>query len=184
MTRFTIHTPADAPEGARDTLEQVQQGYGFIPNVVGIMGASPALVKAYTTLSKLLGETNFTAAEQQVAILSVSYANGCDYCMAAHSMSAEKTGVDAKVIEALRAGQPLPDERLDALSRFIQALVKKQGWVDEGDLKAFHDAGFGQEHVLDAIMAVGMKTLSNYTNHIAQTPLDEVFADKEWKKAS
>lgn len=184
MTEFSIHTADSAPEGARETLQQVEQGYGFIPNVVGVMGGSPALVQAYATLSKLLGETNFSAEEQQIAILSVSYANGCDYCMAAHSMSAEKTGVDAKVIEALRSGQPLPDERLDALRVFVQALVKKQGWVDEADLKAFHDAGFGQEHVLDAIMAVGMKTLSNYTNHIAQTPLDEVFADKEWKKAS
>jgi len=184
MSRFTIHTPDDAPAASRETLENVQAGYGFIPNVVGTMAGSPALVKAYTALSQLLGETNFSAAEQQVAILSVSYANGCDYCMAAHTMTAEKTGVDAAVIEALRAGRPLPDARLDALRVFMEALIHKQGWVDEDDLQAFHDAGFGREHVLDAIMAVGMKTLSNYTNHIAQTPLDDVFQDKAWQKAS
>jgi len=183
MTDFTIHTPDDAPDAARETLENVQAGYGFIPNVVGIMAGSPALVKAYTTLGKLLGETNFSPAEQQIAILGVSYANGCDYCMAAHSATAEMTGVDADAIEAMRTGRPLPDERLDALRVFIQALVNKQGWVDENDLQAFFDAGFGQEHVLDAIMAVGMKTLSNYTNHIAQTPLDDAFQAKAWKKA-
>ncbi len=183
MTDFPIHTPEDAPADSRETLAQVQKGYGFIPNVVGIMGGSPALVKAYTTLSKLLGETNFTSAEQQVAILSVSYANGCDYCMAAHSTSAEKAGVDTAVIEALRAGRPLPDERLEALRRFVQALVDKRGWVDEADIEAFFEAGYGREHLLDCIMAVGMKTLSNYTNHIARTPLDEVFEARAWKKA-
>lgn len=183
MSEFPVHTPDDAPESARETLEQVQSGYGFIPNVIGVMAGSTALVKAYTTLSQLLGETNFSAAEQQVAILSVSFANGCDYCMAAHSMTAEKAGVDSDVLEALRAGKSLPDARLEALRVFIQKIVHKQGWVDEDDLRAFQDAGFGEEHVLDAIMAVGMKTLSNYTNHIAETPLDDVFQAKAWKKA-
>ena len=183
MTDFPVRTIEDAPANSRDTLEQVQQGYGFIPNVVGVMAGSPALVKAYTTLSQLLGETGFSPEEQQVAILSVSYANGCDYCMAAHSMSAEKTGVDQAVIEALRAGKPLPDERLEALRRFVQTLVEKRGWADEDDIQAFVDAGFERERVLDCILAVGMKTLSNYTNHIAETPLDDVFAGKEWRKA-
>jgi hypothetical protein len=29
-----------------------------------------------------------------------------------------------------------------------------------------------------------MKTLSNYTNHIAQTELDAMFAARAWKKAA
>ena len=183
MTDFPVRTTDDAPEEARGTLEKVQQGYGFIPNVVGVMAGSPALVKAYTALSQLLGETRFSPEEQQIAILTVSHANGCGYCVAAHSMSAEKTGVDPAVIEALRAGKALPDERLEALRSFLQAMVEKRGWVDEADIRAFLDAGFEREHVLDCILAVGMKTLSNYTNHIAETPLDDVFADKEWRKA-
>lgn len=182
MARFTIHTPDTAPEGSREVLQQVQKGFGFIPNVVAEMAESPALVKAYTTMQGLLGETGFTPQEVQIAILSASYSNGCDYCMAAHSMAAEKAGVDAAVLEAMRAGQALPDAKLDALRRFVQTLVDKRGWAEDSDVQAFIDAGYSKSHVLDAIMIVATKTIANYTNHLAETPLDDAFQPKAWKK--
>lgn len=184
MTQFTIHTPEDAPEGSRTTLAATRDRLGFVPNVVSTMAGSPALVQAYTTMVELLGQTRFTPQEQQVAILSVSLANGCDYCMAAHTLMAEKVGVDGGVIEALRDGKELPDTRLEALRRFTTALVETRGWTGDDEVQAFLDAGFEPAHVLDAIMILGMKTLTNYTNHLANTPLDDAFRAKEWKRTA
>ncbi|MEX0709076.1 MAG: hypothetical protein WD078_14020 [Woeseia sp.] len=85
-----------------------------------------------------------------------------------------------EVLEALRNGAEIPDPKLRALARFAAALREHQGWVPDGELAAFAEAGYEQRHVLDVITILAMKTLSNYTNHIAGTPLDDAFADQAW----
>jgi alkylhydroperoxidase family enzyme len=77
-------------------------------------------------------------------------------------------------------GKCLPDPRLEALAAFTRAVVKRSGWVREEELESFVDAGFSRRHVLDVLTILAMKTLSNYTNHIAETPLDKAFSDQEW----
>jgi len=183
MSDFKVHGKDTAPDAAKETLDKVEQKMGFVPNVVGVMAEAPALVQGYATLTGLFQQSSLSAVEQQIAILTVSYENGCDYCMAAHSTSAERAKVPAEVIEALREGKPLPDEKLEALRSFTAAMVEKRGWVEKADLERFYEAGYTQANVLEVILCIGMKTLSNYTNHIADTPLDDVFAPKQWKKA-
>ncbi len=181
MSDFPIHTPESAPAEAGDFLRELAKGYGFIPNLAGIMATAPALMRGYFQLNQLFEQTSLSAPERQVVLLAASYTNTCDYCMAAHTTLAKMAGVPQGSIDALRAGQPLPDERLEALRRFTQAVVERRGHMPEADLQAFYDAGFTAQNVLEVVLGVGMKTLSNYTNHLAGTPLDSAFADKEWR---
>ncbi len=74
--------------------------------------------------------------------------------------------------------------RLAALSGFAAAMVEKRGWVSDAQIAAFLDAGFTKGHVLDVVLAVSMKTLSNYVNHIADTPLDAALEAHRWAKAA
>ncbi len=114
-------------------------------------------------------------------LLTASRLNGCEYCVAAHSTVAKLSEVPASVVNAVREDRPLEDPRLEALSQFTRLVVEQRGWVGEAAVDAFIDAGFTRAQVLEVVLGVAMKTLSNYTNHLAEPALDAAFAGEEWR---
>lgn len=180
MTQFDLHSHESAPEASRPLLKGLEQAFGFVPNLSRVLAESPATLKGYVTLSKIFDESAFTPAERQVIILAINEYNECHYCVAAHSIAAERSGVPGHAIEALREGEPIDDPRLETLRRFTERVVDQRGWLDKEEIQAFIDAGFTRAQVLEVILGVALKTISNYTNHIAETPLDEAFAPRAW----
>lgn len=181
---YPVHSIDTAPEAAKPTLTAAQKGYGFIPNLLGVMANAPALVAAYTTLAGIFDTSSLSAAERQTVLLTVSYENDCGYCVAAHSAIAGMQKVPQEVIGAIREGAPIADQKLEALRRFTKSVVVSRGWPSEAETAALLAAGYGQQQVLEVVLGVGLKTLSNYTNHIAETPLDAAFAPVAWTKAA
>ncbi len=171
---------------ARATLETAQQKLGMIPNMYAYMANAPALLETYRLGYELFRQgSGFTPVEQEVIFLSISYENGCEYCMAAHSFLADvQSKVPAGVTEALRKGTHIPDARLQALSRFTRLLVQKRGRPSQADLVLFRAAGYKDAQVLQIILAIGVKTLSNYTNHICGTPVDNAFIKRAWTRSA
>lgn len=180
MPRFPIHTPATAPEAARPILAGAQAGWGFVPNLHATLAAAPTALTAYTALFDLAGKGSFTAAEQQVAYLTVSALHECEYCVSGHSALAQGAGLDAATIAALREGAPLPDARLQALRAFAASLVLNRGRVPPGETEAFLAAGYTEAQALELLVIVAAKTISNYANHLAATPLDAFMAKTAW----
>ena len=184
MTTFTTHTLESASADGRAVLEQVQAKYGFIPNLLGNMVEAPAAAKAYLALGDLLGQTSFSPAEQQVILLAVSRYNECTYCVGAHSAIAAMQKVPADVVESIRKDEPIADAKLEALRRFTVRLVDQRGWLSDEDLGEFFAAGYDRQQVLEVVLGVAMKTISNYTNHIAGTELDDAFQEHAWQASS
>jgi alkylhydroperoxidase family enzyme len=85
-----------------------------------------------------------------------------------------------EILEALRAQRPLPDQKLDQLREFTLKLMQHRGYVPEAELQRFFSAGYDQRHLLEVLTILAQKTLSNYFNHMAQTPLDEMFMSQQW----
>lgn len=181
---YPVHTIETAPEAARETLAAAKNAFGFVPNLLAVMADAPALVKGYTTLSRIFDETSFSAAERQVVLLTVSYENACTYCVAAHSVIAGMQQVPADVVHAIRTNRPIADGRLEALRRYTSSVVTNRGWPAETNTAAFEAAGYTRQQALEVVLGVGLKTLTNYMNHVAQTPLDQAFAKAEWSKAA
>lgn len=179
---YPVHTIETAPEPARETLNAARKAYGFVPNLLAVMAEAPALVKGYTTLSRIFEEASFSPAERQVVLLTASFENACTYCVAAHSVIAGMQKVPDDVIQAIRGNRPIPDARLEALRRYTAAVVAKRGWADAADTAAFEAVGYTRQQALEVVLGIGLKTLSNYMNHVAQTPLDAPFAKAEWSK--
>ncbi len=179
---FQVHTIETAPEDAKETLQGVKKSIGFLPNLMGVMAESPSLVKAYLKVGELFDQTSFSPTERQVIFLTVNYENECTYCVAAHSAIAAMQKVPADIVEALRGGAPIADDKLEALRLFTKELVQTRGWPSDAALTQFTAAGYTRTQVLEVILGVGMKVLSNYTNHIAHTPLDAAFASAKWSK--
>ena len=165
----------NAPRDARGLLEKAEQNYGFVPNILGVMANSPALLEAYMSLSQIFEKTSFSAAEKQTVLLAVSTENDCGYCKSAHTAIAKMQNVDDAVLKAIANGDKLPDDKLDTLFNFTRAMVEKRGHPSNDNLQKFVDAGFSEAQVQDVIAGIGMKTLSNYNNHIAETPVDDQF---------
>jgi len=177
-------TVDNAPEQARPLLEKAKKKYGFIPNLLGVMAHAPATLEAYMTLSGLFDQTSLSPTERQVVLLATSAENECTYCVAAHTAIAQMQNLDPDAVGAIRNGDPIPDDKLEALRRFAVEVVTTRGWPSDEARQAFHDAGYTDAHALEVILGVGMKTLSNYTNHAADTPLDDAFADAAWEPVS
>ncbi|MDR4467236.1 MAG: carboxymuconolactone decarboxylase family protein [Nitrospira sp.] len=178
--KFQVHTKDTAPETSRATLEATAKKYGFVPNLYGVLAGSPAAVQAYAGINKALEQSVLTPVEQQVVTLVVSTANDCTYCVGAHSTVAQMVRMPEDVLDALRAQRQLPDRKLNALKTLVMSVLLHRGWVPDEDLEFFVAAGYGPQHLLDVLTIVALKTLSNYTNHIAHTPLDPQFAAHAW----
>ncbi len=176
MTPETVQT---ATGDARSMLEDVKARMGFVPNMYTYMAKLPGVLEGYLSTYASFRETaGFNPAEQEIVFLVISRFNGCSYCMAAHSMLADKmSGVPADVLAAVRVGDPLPDDKLQALAMFTETMVDTRGNPDKPAIDAFLAAGYGEQQVLGIVLAIACKTFSNYVNHLAGTPVDDRFAD-------
>ncbi len=180
MSRFNVHTLETAPAASKEHLATAKAAFGFVPNLIGVLAASPSAAQAYLVLGDLMSKTSLTAVEREVVLLAASRTNTCGYCMAAHSTVAQGAKMPEAVLSALRAGEVLPDEKLEALRRFTVALVEQRGHVDSDGVSAFLAAGYTEANVLDVVLGTTMKTLSNYTNNVAHTPVDAAFQRWNW----
>lgn len=169
-----------APEKASEVLSLARKKYGFVPNLLGNMAHAPALLKAYVTVGSLFDETSLTPTERQVVLLAASAENKCGYCVAAHTAIAGMQGVPGQVVTAIRNREPIADTKLEALRRFAEAIVVTRGWPSDSVRQGFLAAGYTEAQALEVVLGIGMKTLSNYTNHLAETPLDDAFAKAAW----
>lgn len=181
MSGLRVLTFDTASESARPSLEQAQRAFGFVPNLIGVLANAPIAARAYLALSEIFGSGTLSEIERQVVLLTVSFTHGCEYCMAAHSTVARMVRMPDAVLEALRAGHPLPDDRLETLRRTTAALVTNRGWISDAERQRFAAAGYTEGQLLEVVVGIALKTLSNYTNHLASTPVDAAFAPNAWR---
>ena len=175
MTDYKIHTLETAPEDSRARLGATEQKLGFIPNMLAVMSESPVALEAYQGIQGTFAKSTLSPAEQQFVALSVSISNGCSYCVPVYSMFSAKTRVPQEIIDAVRNGNPIEDDRFSALRTFSTAVVKKRGQVSVAEVEALLGAGFTKVQVLEVIVGAAFKLICNYTNHVADIPLDEAF---------
>ena len=180
MTDFTLHTPESAPEGSKPLLENSQRSFGFIPNLHAVMAEAPSTLEAYQLLGGLFSRSTLNAVEQNVVWLTINVEHNCHYCVPAHTGIAYMQGVAEDVINALRDNRPLPDEKLEALRQFTLSTLRNRGVVEDAEVEAFLAAGYTRANILDVVLGLSHKVLSNYVNHFADTPVDERFQQFDW----
>ncbi len=184
MTDFTIHTIETAPEESKALLEGSLKGFGMIPNLHGVLAESPQALETYKSVGDLFSKTSLSKVEQNVVWMTINVEHECHYCVPPHTMIAKSAGVDDATIEALRADQPLPDTKLEALRQFTLHLVRERGAVAPAEMDAFIAAGYTKQNILDVMVGLCHKVMSNYVNHLAQTPVDAPFEQFAWTPAN
>jgi uncharacterized peroxidase-related enzyme len=180
MTSFPLNTVATAPQASQPLLAAAEKAYGFLPNLLRGMATSPALLEGYLALAGIFNKTDLTETERQVILMTSNRLNGCTYCMAAHTAISLGAGVPADVVSALRDGTAIANARLEALRQFTIKIVESRGWPNDDDVQHLLAAGYARQTVLDVILGTSLKVMSNYTNHVVQTPVDGAFAAHTW----
>lgn len=183
MTDFTLHDQNSAPEKSKPLLENSQKAFGMIPGLHAVMADAPTVLDGYQKLHQLVLDSSFDNDETTVVWQTINVEHACHYCVPAHTGIAKSMKVSDDIINALRDETPLPSDKLEALRTFTLAVVRKRGEVNSEDLNAFYEAGYERSHVLEVILVLSQKVMSNYINHIAETPVDEPFQKFTWKKA-
>lgn len=181
INQFTLHDTASAPKASVATLEAVQKAWNFVPNLHRVLAESPVALEAYSQLFTLADNTSFTPVERHVAYLAIIFENECTYCMAGHTNLSRMAGVAEADIQAVRDDAPLEDARLQALRVFAAAVTRQRGAVSTAQVDAFKAAGFDNQAILDLLVLASAKLISNYTNHLAGTPLDGFMKGAEWQ---
>jgi AhpD family alkylhydroperoxidase len=163
-----------------DRVEQVRatakQAFGFVPNLIDEMAShNPAVAETYLTANGAIENGVLSPAEQQVVILAISTYNDCHYCTKAHAAAGAQAGLPRDEIDSLLEGGVPENDRHRQLVRVTRRIAGKRGWLNDADLGEFEDVGLGRDVLYEVVTLIGIKTISNYINHIAHTEVDPAF---------
>lgn len=180
--KFTIHTQESAPSASKALLDGSLKDFGMIPNLHGVMAEAPNVLKAYKLLHGFFKDTSFNNDELTVIWQTINVENECSYCVPAHTGIAKMMGVDDAITDALRQRSQLPTKKLQALHETTLALVKDRGQPEQSVIDKFYQAGYENRQLLEIVLGISQKVMSNYINHLAKTPVDKAFEEFRWSK--
>jgi len=183
VTTLKIHTIESAPEASKPLLEGSLKAFGMVPNLHGILASAPKALEGYQILHNLFSQTSFNEEELTVVWQAINVEHECHYCVPAHTGIAHSMKVDPALTEALRNEQPMQNAKLQALYDTTLIIVRNRGNVSQEALNNFYAEGYGEQQILEIILGLAQKVISNYTNHIGNTPIDKPFDEFSWNKA-
>ncbi len=153
------------------TLNAVKSKIGMIPNLYSTLAKAPSALNNYLAQNEALAKGHLTHAERELISVAASQANGCHYCISAHTLIGKGAGLTAEQMLSARAGKG-DTPRNAAIAAFTHALIEQRGHVDVAKLDGFKAAGLSESDLLEIIANVVAMTFSNYANNVARTAID------------
>ena len=181
MSIFEVQTIDRAPQGSRAPLERLQQVFGMVPNVAGVIANSPILANIFLPLFEGVHAGTFTEAEIQTLLLTNAVTNNCAWAVAFQSYLGLQAGLDPGDVEAIRQRGAPKGPRTAALSAYARDLIENRGHVGDAAVEAFLSAGFKPDQALEALAVSAASTITNYALNIAEPPLEPVFQLHAWR---
>ena len=170
MNTFTIPTAATASPANQAIFDNLRKGLGMVPNLYATFAHSEHALGNYLTLQN--GKSSLTAKEREVINLVVSQVNECAYCLAAHTVLGGMVGFTPEQIIAIRKGGAAFDGRLDALAQLVKSAAENRGRAEPALVEAFFAAGYSEGNLVDVVMVIGDKIITNYLHALTQVPVD------------
>lgn len=171
MSRFTCIEPEKAEGKTKEVLDKIQSKMGKVPNIFRTMANAPAAVEAYLALTAALSQTGLTIQQREAIALVVAVKNKCDYCVAAHSFIAQKSGMSADEVSSALTGKS-SDLKTQAIINLAKAIVEKNANLCPGDYSDLESGLLTAQDVIEIIAVVSLNIFTNYFNHIADPEID------------
>ncbi|WP_409496902.1 carboxymuconolactone decarboxylase family protein [Amycolatopsis sp. cmx-11-12] len=165
---FTDHTLETAPEASRRPMEAAIRRLGHLPTAVARLASSPELLDGFLKLSASFEKTTLEPLARETVVMTVATRNGCEVCIEMHTGKLKRLHADDDVIAALRAEEPVPDERLEAVRQFTLAVLETAGGVDDETLRTFLGHGYTERNALEVVMGIGTYTMSTLANRLTR----------------
>lgn len=170
MKIFNVPAREEVSTANQLIFDNLTKKLGFVPNIYATYAYSNHALGRYLTFSS--GPTSLSNKEKEVINLIVSQVNQCTYCQAAHTAIGKMNGFTDEQIIGLRKGMAIFDPKLDALVKLAKAIIENRGTVPDDVLQAFYAAGYNNENLVDTIVAVGEKTITNFLHKVTNIPID------------
>jgi uncharacterized peroxidase-related enzyme len=169
-TQFSVPVREQLSENNLPTYDAIKKGLGFVPNIIAMLGLSDNGLKRYMAFQN--DNTSLSNKEKEIVNLVVSEVNDCKYCKAAHTALAKMNGFTDEQALELRKGKASFDKKFDALANFSREVTECNGHIESEVLENFLSAGYNQGNLVDVIIQIGEKTITNYLHSITQIPID------------
>lgn len=170
MSTFNVPKREEVTSKNQEIFDTLKKAVGFVPNLFATYAHSENALGNYLNLSN--AKTSLKTKEKEVVNLAVSQVNNCVYCLSAHTAIGKMNGFTDEQILELRAGNASFDNKLDALAKLAKNITENRGATDNQVLENFFEAGWTKENLIDTIVLVGDKTISNYINNTTEIPVD------------
>lgn len=170
MALFKVPQRNEVSEDNQNIFDNLKNSLGFVPNIYATYAYSDHALGRYMTFAN--GKTSLSNKEKEVVNLIVSQVNGCTYCQAAHTQIGKMNGFSDEQILEIRSGRATFDNKLDALARFTKSVAENTGKVDSEVVAEFIGAGYDKGNVVDVIVNIGEKTITNILHNVTEIPID------------
>jgi uncharacterized peroxidase-related enzyme len=172
---FTVPTKAEVSAHNQGLFDALQQKLGFVPNLYAYFAKNETALGDYLTLQNR--KSTLRAKEREVINLVTSQINGCRYCQAAHTAIGKMNGFTDEQIIEIRKGSASFDSKLDALAKFTASVVENRGRATQESKGAFFAAGYDEANLIDAVIIIGDKIISNYLHNLTGFEIDFPLAE-------
>lgn len=172
MNRIAAITDAKANSAQQGLFAAVKAALGVTPNLMRTVGQSPAALEGYLSLNGALGKGLLSVGLRERIALAVAQANGCDYCLSAHTyLGLHVAKLSDAEIQSARTGVST-DAKTTAALNFARDVVEKRGHVSDSSFEAVKSAGFSDAEIVEIVLNVSLNILTNYINNVARTDID------------
>jgi len=170
MKTFAVPTREQVSDNNKALFDNLNKGLGFVPNLFATMAYSENGLANYLTFSN--AKTSLRGKEREAVNLVLSQDNGCLYCTSAHTALGKMNGFTEEQIIEIRKGGASFDAKLDALVKLAKNINQTKGHADSALLDTFFAAGYNEGNLIDVIMLIGDKTITNYLHNLTNIPVD------------
>lgn len=168
MSQFTFYTPEIANGEGKALLTSIEKSFGFVPNLFAYMAEAPSTIQAYLAMNEIFEKSSFSPAQQQIVLLAISVENQCEFCTVVHRALGKMNKSNQQTLDALNTNTKINDASDRVLITFTRKMVNQRGHMDQSDIQNFLKTGFNKQQILEIVLAVSIKTLSNYISHLTE----------------
>jgi AhpD family alkylhydroperoxidase len=170
MTTINVPTRDEVSPANQAIFDKLKSSLGTVPNLYATLAHSEHALGNYLAFQN--AKSSITGKAREIVNLVVSQVNGCEYCLAAHTMIGKMNGFTDEQILEIRGGKASFDAKFDALARLVKNIAVNRGHADQALIDAFFAAGWTKANLVDTIVVIGDKTVTNYLHATTRVPVD------------
>lgn len=170
MKTFPIPSNEKISTDNQEIFKSLKDNIGFVPNLYAVFAHSDYALSNYLALQQ--SKSSINTNEREVIDLVVSQVNGCKYSLSAHTIIAQKKGFTEQQVVEIRKAEITFDVKMDALAKFVKSVVENKGHAKPEFINAFYAAGYNEGNLIDTVVIIGDRTITNYIYALTDVPID------------